>query len=218
MKLYSYWRSTTSYRVRAALNLKSIAYDPVPVDLVAGDQRNEDYLALNPNASVPTLVLDNGAVLTQSMAILEYIDAIWPKPRLIPQNPMERAKVMAAANTVACDIHPVNNLRIIEQLKSRFGATPGQAREWMCHWIGQGFASLEQQLAADTRFSFGSDPDIADLCVVAQIYNARRWGLDLTPFPKLRRVEAACLGVPAIAAAHPDHQNEAQDMTREKTA
>jgi len=215
MKLYSYWRSTTSYRVRAALNIKSVAYDLVPVDLVAGQQRDEDYRALNPNAGVPTLVLDDGTVLTQSLAILDYLDSAWPTPRLIPQDPIDRAKVMAAAHTVACDIHPVNNLRVVDQLKSRFGATPDQAREWMCHWIRQGFASLEQQLAEDTRFSFGPDPDIADLCIVAQIYNARRWGLDLQPFPKLRRVEAACLDVPAIAAAHPDHQNDAQEMTRE---
>lgn len=215
MKLYSYWRSTTSYRVRAALNLKSVAYDLVPIDLVAGDQRDEEYRALNPGAGVPTLVLDDGTVLTQSMAIMEYADQIWPTPRLIPQDPLERAKVLAAAHTVACDIHPVNNLRVIGQLKSRFGATPDQARDWMCHWIGQGFASLEQQLAEDTRFSFGPDPDIADLCIVAQIYNARRWGLDLHPFPKLRRVEAACLDVPAIAAAHPAQQSEAQETMKE---
>lgn len=215
MKLYSYWRSTTSYRVRAALNLKSVAYDLVPVDLVAGDQRDEDYVALNPNASVPTLVLDDGPVLTQSMAILDYIDATWPEPRLIPQDPLERARVMAAANSVACDIHPVNNLRVIGALKSRFGATPEQARQWMCHWMGEGFTSLEKQLAQETEFSFGPAPDLADLCIVAQIYNARRWGLDLQPFPKLRRVEAACLKVPAIAAAHPDQQIEAQEMARE---
>jgi maleylacetoacetate isomerase/maleylpyruvate isomerase len=214
MKLYSYWRSTTSYRVRAALNLKSIAYELVPVDLVAGQQRDEDYRALNPNAGVPTLVLDNGTVITQSMAILEYVDTMWPTPRLIPQDSLDRARVMAAAHTVACDIHPVNNLRVMAELKSRFGTTADQAREWMCHWIGEGFTSLERQLASDTAFSFGFSPDIADLCIVAQIYNARRWGLDLTPFPKLRRVEAACLDVPAIMAAHPDQQNEAQDMRR----
>lgn len=215
MKLYSYWRSTTSFRVRAALNLKSVAYGLVPVDLVAGDQRDEPYVALNPNAGVPTLVLDDGTVLTQSMAILDYIDAVWPEPRLIPSDPLERAKVMAAALTVACDVHPVNNMRVIAELKSRFGATPEEARNWMCHWMDEGFSSLEKQLADDTQFSFGSAPDAADLCIVAQIYNARRWGLDLHPFPKLRRVEAACLNVPAIAAAHPDQQIEAQEMARE---
>lgn len=217
MKLYSYWRSTTSYRVRAALNLKSVRYDLVPVDLVSGDQREDDYVELNPNASVPTLVLDDGTVLTQSMAILEYIDATWPEPRLIPEDPLQRAKMMAAANTVACDIHPVNNLRVIAELKSRFGATPDQARQWMCHWMGEGFTSLENQVDEDTEFSFGAAPDLADLCITAQIYNARRWGLDLQPFAKLRRVEAACLNIPAIATAHPDQQIEAQEMARETT-
>lgn len=208
MKLYSYWRSTTSYRVRAALNLKSVAYDLVPVDLVAGDQRDDDYLALNPNAGVPTLVLDDGTVLTQSMAILEYIDAIWPEPSLIPHNPLQRAKMMAVANTVACDIHPVNNLRVIAELKSRFGATQDQSQGWMQHWMTAGFTSLEKQIDEQTEFSFGGAPDLADLCIVAQVYNARRWGLNLQPFEKIRRVEAACLNVPAIAAAHPDQQNE----------
>jgi maleylacetoacetate isomerase/maleylpyruvate isomerase len=215
MKLYSYWRSTTSFRVRAALNLKSVAYDLVPIDLVAGDQRDEPYVELNPNASVPTLILDDGTVLTQSMAILDYIDAVWPKPQLIPSAPLERARVMAAAQTVACDVHPVNNLRVIAELKSRFGATPEEARNWMCHWMSEGFTSLEKQLADDTQFSFGSAPNVADLCVVAQIYNARRWGMDLHPFRKICRVEAACLDVPAIAAAHPDQQIEAQEIARE---
>lgn len=213
MKLYSYWRSTTSYRVRAALNIKAIDYDLVPIDLVGGDQREDDYVALNPNAGVPTLVLDDGTVLTQSMAILEYIDATWPAPRLIPDDPLVRAKMMAAAHTVACDIHPVNNLRVIGQLKSRFGATPEQTKIWMCHWMREGFISLEKQLAENTKFSFGPSPDLADLCIVAQVYNARRWGLDLQPFPKLRRVEAACLKIPGIAAAHPDQQNDAKETT-----
>lgn len=209
MKLYSYWRSTTSYRVRAALNLKGVPYETIPVDLVAGDQRADSYTALNPGAGVPTLVLDDGTVLTQSMAILDYIDATWPAPRLIPEDPLTRARVTAAAHTVALDIHPVNNLRLIGQLKARFGATPEQAQDWMCYWMAQGFAALEQQLAADTEFAFGTAPDLADLCIVAQCYNARRWGVDLMEFPKVARVEAACLNVPAIAAAHPDQQPDA---------
>mgnify|MGYP003624528409 CR=1 FL=1 len=209
MKLYSYWRSTTSYRVRAALNLKGVAYETVPVDLVAGDQRSREYTALNPGAGVPTLVLDDGTVLTQSMAILEYIDATWPGPRLIPADALTRAQVMAAAHTVALDIHPVNNLRLIAQLKTRFGATPEQAQDWMCHWMVQGFSALEAQLDPDTAFAFGHKPDLADLCIVAQCYNARRWGVALGDFPKVARIEAACLKVPAIAAAHPDQQPDA---------
>jgi len=210
MKLYSYWRSTTSYRVRAALNLKGVAYDIVPVDLVAGDQRADDYLTLNPGAGVPTLVLDDGTVLIQSMAILDYLDTAWPQSRLLPGDPLERARVMAAAHTVALDIHPVNNLRVIGQLKSRFGATPEQAKAWMCHWMDKGFTAVEAQLADDASFSFGDTPDLADLCIVAQVYNARRWGLNLEPYPKVSRVESACLAVPDIAAAHPDGQPDAK--------
>ena len=213
MKLYSYWRSTTSYRVRAALNLKGLKYETLPVDLVAGDQRATGYKELNPGAGVPTLVLDDGTVLTQSMAILEYIDATWPEPRLIPQDPLQRARVMAAAQTVAMDIHPVNNLRLIAQLKSRFDATPEQATAWMCHWMKEGFTAVESLVSDDTDFAFGEQPDIADLCIVAQVYNARRWGVDLAAFPNISRIESNALKVPAIAAAHPDQQPDAKVST-----
>lgn len=210
MKLYSYWRSTTSYRIRAALNLKSVAYDTVPVDLVAGDQRAPDYVALNAGKGVPTLVLKDGTALTQSMAILEYIDATWPEPRLIPADALLRARVMAVAHTVALDIHPVNNLRLIRQLRSRFGATPDQATDWMCHWMNEGFAALEAMLPAGDSFAFGDAPNIADICITAQVYNAHRWGVDLTPFPKIARIERLCLNIPAIADAHPDTQPDTQ--------
>lgn len=213
MKLYSYWRSTTSFRVRAALNLKGVAYEIVPVDLVAGDQRAADYLALNPGGGVPTLILENGTALIQSMAILDYIDSTWPEIQLIPSDPLERARVMAAAHTVALDIHPVNNLRLIGELKSRFSASPEQTRDWMCHWMGAGFTALEPQLQDGASFAFGDTPNLADLCIVAQVYNARRWDLDLAPFPRISRVEAACLAVPAIAAAHPDKQPDAKEIT-----
>lgn len=213
MKLYSYWRSSTSYRVRAALNLKRLSYEIVPVDLVAGDQRNEAYLALNPGAGVPTLVLEDGTALTQSLAILDYLEAMQPQPRLIPVDPSKRARVLAAAHTVAMDIHPVNNLRLLAELKTRFGATPEQLTDWMQHWMSTGFATLETQLEGSTPFAFGTAPDIADLCIVAQLYNAHRWGLDLTPYPKLRRVETACLSIPEIAAAHPDRQPDAKVTT-----
>ncbi|MGC3937333.1 maleylacetoacetate isomerase [Roseobacter sp. EG26] len=209
MKLYSYWRSTTSYRVRAALNLKGVTYETVPVDLVAGAQRDVAYRALNPGAGVPTLVLEDGTALTQSMAILDFIEATWPEPRLIPQDALERARVLAVAHTVALDIHPVNNLRVIGQLKSRFGASAEQSQGWMCHWMAEGFAALEAQLTDDHPFAFGTTPDLADLCIAAQVYNARRWGLDLAPYPKTERIETHALSVPAIAAAHPDRQPDA---------
>jgi len=194
MKLYSYWRSTTSYRVRATLNLKGLAYDTVPVDLVAGDQRAQDYVTLNAGKGVPTLVLDDGTVLTQSMAILEYIDATWPAPQLIPSDPLMRAQVMAVAHTVAMDIHPVNNLRLISQF----------------HWMEEGFTALEAMLPDGDSFAFDDAPNIADICITAQVYNAHRWGVDLKKFPKTARIERHCLTVPAIALAHPDKQPDAK--------
>lgn len=209
MKLYCYWRSTTSYRVRAALNLKGVSYETVPVDLLTGAQREPEYLGLNPGKGVPTLVLDDGTVLTQSMAILDYLDAAYPEPRLLPKDAKARAKVLAAAHTVALDIHPVNNLRVIGQIKARFAADPEACGEWMRYWMVEGFTALEAQLRADTPFAFGDTPDLSDICILAQVYNARRWTLDLTPFPKIERVENACLAVPAFAAAHPNRQPDA---------
>lgn len=210
MRLYSYWRSTTSYRVRAALNLKGLAYETLPVDLVAGGQHAAEYTALNAGKGVPTLLLDDGTVLTQSLAIIEYIDAIWTDPQLIPRDPLMRARVMAAAQTVAVDIHPVNNLRLIGQLKSRFDATPDQVKDWMCHWMTEGFVALEALLPGGATFAFGDTPNIADICITAQVYNAHRLGLDLTEFPKTARIERHCLGIPAIADAHPDNQPDAK--------
>lgn len=210
MKLYSYWRSTTSYRVRAALNLKGLRYETVPVDLVAGAQAAAEYAALNPGRGVPTLVLADGTVLTQSLAILEYLDAACPAPALLPADPIARAKVQAVAQTIALDVHPVNNLRVTAELKARFGAPPEQVRDWMCHWMRAGFQAAEALLPPGQDFAFGKTPGLADLCIVAQAYNAHRWGLDLATFPKIERIEAACLALPAIAAAHPDKQPDAK--------
>lgn len=212
MKLYSYWRSTTSYRVRAALNLKGLAYETVPVDLVAGDQRDADYAALNPGLGVPTMVLDDGTVLTQSLAILDYLDAI-AAPRLLPQDPLARARVMAAAHAVALDIHPVNNLRVVQHLRKSLGAGAEDAQAWMQHWMRAGFAATEAMVSDTSPFAFGNAPDLADICITSQIYNARRWDVDLTAYPKLQRVEAACLAVPEIAAAHPNQQPDAKVTT-----
>lgn len=213
MRLYSYWRSTTSYRVRAALNLKGVAYETVPVDLVAGEQRAAQYVAMNPGKGVPTLVLDDGTVLTQSLAILDYLEAVHPSPPLLPADPIARARVQAAAQSVALDIHPVNNLRVVQHLKSTQNASPEAATAWMAHWMQEGFAAVEALIGEDMPFSFGAAPDLADLCLIAQLYNAHRWGVDLTPFPKIKRVEAACRAVPEIAAAHPDQQPDAKELT-----
>jgi len=211
MKLYSYWRSTTAYRVRAALNLKGQTYDTISVDLVAGDQRHEDYLALNPGAGVPTLVLDDGTVLTQSLAILDYIDSTWLDPRLIPSEPLERAKVLAVAHAVALDIHPVNNLRVMGALGDRFAANADKKKDWMCYWMAKGFTAVETQIQPDSPFAFGDTPSLADLCITAQVYNAQRWGLSLNPFPRIARLTENCLDIPAIQAAHPDNQPDAKE-------
>lgn len=213
MKLYSYWRSTTSYRVRIALNLKGLTYEMTSVDLAAGAQRVAEYVDLNPGQGVPTLVLDDGSVLTQSIAILEHLDAIAPSPQLIPTDPLKRAKVMAVAHSVALDIHPVNNLRLIGQLKSRFGATPEDARDWMDHWMVEGFTAVEALLPDSESFAFGDAPNIADICITAQVYNDHRWGVDLNPFPKITRIEAACRNLPAFDDAYPDNQPDGQGNT-----
>ncbi|UWR00329.1 maleylacetoacetate isomerase [Rhodobacteraceae bacterium S2214] len=213
MKLYGYWRSTTSFRVRAALNLKGVAYETVSVDLGAGGHHAASYMALNPSRGVPTFVLCDGTILTQSMAILDYIDATWPDPKLIPADPIARAKVLAVAHGVASDIHPVNNLRVMKVLDGEFGATADQKKAWMQHWMAEGLAVIEAQLSSNTPFAFGDAPDLADLCIVSQMYNADRWDLPLDRFPKLTKITANCLAVPAIMAAHPDNQPDAKDDT-----
>ncbi|GGX40421.1 maleylacetoacetate isomerase [Tateyamaria omphalii] len=209
LTLYSYWRSTTSYRVRAALNLKGVPFETVPVDLLAGAQKDADYAEMNPGKGVPMLVLEDGSVLTQSLAILDYIEARWPEPALLPADPLARARVQAAAYTMAVDVHPVNNLRVVTHLGDAYGADTDGVMDWMRHWMIEGFTAFEALVQDDTPFAFGHAPDLADLCLVAQVYNAHRWGVDLTPFPKVQRIEAACLNVPAIAAAHPDQQPDA---------
>lgn len=213
MKLYSYWRSTTSFRVRAALHLKGLAFETIPVDLMEGTQRGAAYSALNPGKGVPTLVLTDGTVLTQSLAILDYLDTV-AAPRLVPTDPLQRARVLAAAHAVALDIHPVNNLRVVQHLQTQFDATGDALLEWMQHWIEQGFTAVEAMLDDDTVFAFGDSPDLADICLISQLYNAHRWGVDMGPFPRIARVEAACLAHPAIDAARPENQPDAPDQTK----
>lgn len=209
MKLYSYWRSTTSYRVRIALNLKGVSYETVPINLVAGEQRAPDYVALNPGKGVPTLVLDNGEVLTQSLAIIDYLDATIPEPPFLPENPLERARVRAAAHTIAMDIHPVNNLKVVTHLKSRYGLSAEDGIEWFRHWMTEGFHAYQALLLDGCVFSFGDSPDLADICLVAQLYNAHRWGVDMTPFARLLEIEEHALALPEFAAARPENQPDA---------
>lgn len=209
LTLYSYWRSTTSYRVRVALNLKGLVYETVPVDLVAGAQRCPDYVAKNPIKGVPTLVLEDGTALTQSMAILEYLDHVAPDPALLPSDPLLRAKVQAAAQVITTDIHPVNNLKVVSRLKTQHGLTSDEGINWMRHWMSEGFHAYEALLPEGSAFSFGDTPLLCDICLVAQIYNAHRWGVDMAPFARLLEIEDHALKLAAFYAARPENQPDA---------
>ena len=210
MKLYSYWRSTTSLRVRAALNLKGVDYTVVPVNLVLGEQNESAYAAVNPGRGVPSLELDDGRIMTQSVALLDYIEETWPDPALLPADPVIRAQVRAAAAQIALDIHPVNNLKVLAYLKTTLGHDPAETVSWMNHWMTEGFIAFQQLLLPDTPYSFGDTISLADLCLVGQMVNARRWGCDLTQFTRLVDIDALCRKNAAIAQAMPEMQPDAQ--------
>nr|WP_312953233.1 maleylacetoacetate isomerase [Stenotrophomonas pavanii] len=211
--LYTYWRSSAAYRVRIGLELKGLAWEARPVHLVrdGGEQHRDAYRALNPQQQVPTL-LHEGHVLTQSLAILEYLDERFPQVPLLPADAAGRARVRALAQLVACDIHPINNLRVMQYLE-RSLQLPADARtQWTLHWIAEGFAAMEALLAnsRDTGvFCHGDRPGLADICLLPQLYNAHRFGLDLAPYPTLRRIEAACQALDAFDRARPEHQLDA---------
>ena len=202
--LYDYFRSSACYRVRIALNLKGIAYRAVPVNLLEGDQKAEEYRDRNPQAFVPTLEID-GRRLVQSLAIIDWLEARHPEPALLPAEPDDRAHVLALALAVACDIHPLNNLRVLKYLSGPLGQ-PQEARDaWYRHWVAQGLDALEAMASARAgRFLFGDAPTLADLCLVPQMYNARRFEVPLDGVPTLVRVDAEANALDAFAAAHPD--------------
>jgi maleylacetoacetate isomerase/maleylpyruvate isomerase len=208
MKLYTYWRSSAAWRVRIALNLKNLSYEHAPVHLVRGEQRSDAFRGINPNAVVPALELDDSRVLTQSLAIIEYLEERHPLPALLPADPPRRAEVRGAALLIACDIHPLNNLRVTEYLKGRLGHSQDEAVAWMQHWMRAGLEAYQRSIDSAGRFSFGDAPGLADLCLVPQIYNARRWGLDLADLERLAAIDAAAAALPAFqaaaAAAQPD--------------
>ncbi len=207
--LHGYWRSGTSYRTRIALNLKGVAYETAPVDLRAGDQRSAAFLALNPQGLVPALEAD-GAVLTQSPAILEWLEETRPEPPLLPSDPLARAQVRAMAATVACDIHPLNNLRVLQSVKHDLHADEGQMKAWPTRWIVAGFDALEAMIGLHGRgFSFGDAPTLADCCLIPQVYSAQRFEVELASYPRIRAVAARAAEHPAFAAAHPDRQPDA---------
>jgi maleylacetoacetate isomerase len=200
--LHDYWRSSASYRVRIALNLKGVAYRSHPVDLRAGEQRGEANLARNPQGLVPTLEVD-GIALVQSLAIIDWLDSAYPEPRLLPADPLARAATLARALLIACDIHPVDNLRVLKRLESQFGADQAARDTWYRHWIAEGLQALET-MAGPGPFLGGDAPDLSDVCLVPQLYNARRVDLPLDAYPRLLRADAAAAKLDAFAAAHPD--------------
>lgn len=200
--LYDYWRSSAAYRVRIALNLKGIAYESRTVSLIDGEQRGPAHLARNPQGLVPTLEAD-GLVLTQSLAIIDWLDAACPEPRLIPAAPVARAQALARALVIVSDIHPIDNLRVLKRLEAQFGADQAAKDDWYRHWVREGLDALET-MAGDGPFLGGGAPDISDVCLVPQLYNARRLDLPLDRYPHLCRADAAAAELDAFAAAHPD--------------
>ena len=203
MILYDYFRSSAAYRVRIALNLKDVPHERREVHLVKGEQRSPEHVARNPQGFVPALDIGNGRVLTQSLAIIEWLDSAYPEPRLIPADPLARADALARALLIAADIHPVNNLRILKRLETQFGADEAAKADWYRHWIAEGFAALEA-LAGDGPFLGGEAPDISDVLLVPQMFNARRFELPLDAYPKLVAADAAATALEPFAAAHPD--------------
>ena len=214
MKLYTYFRSSAAYRVRIALNLKGLAYEAVPVHLLrnGGEQLAEAYRAVNPAGLLPALE-DDGAVITQSLAIIEYLDEMHTMVPLLPQDALGRARVRALSQTIACDTHPLTNLRVLKHLKGPLGLSEEAKMDWYRHWMKEGMAVLEAQLAGsgDTgRFCHGDTPTMADCCLVPQVFNAQRFEIDLAPYPTIAHIHEHCAGLPAFVAAHPAQQPDAE--------
>ena len=210
MKLHGYFRSSASYRVRIALNLKGLSAEQLSYHLRKGEQRAADYLAINPQGLVPTFQGDDGATLTQSLAIIEWLDEIHPTPPLLPADPLRRAQVRAFAQAIACDIHPVQNLKVLARLRE-LGLSEEKVTEWAAWANREGLSACEKLIAREAGpFCFGDAPTIADLCLVPQLANARRFGVDVTAFPRLMKAEAAAKQLKAFADAAPERQPDAE--------
>jgi maleylacetoacetate isomerase len=211
VKLYTYFRSSAAFRVRIALNLKGIAWEPAFVHLAKGEHRRPEYVALNPQGLVPALQ-DGGRLVTQSLAILEYLEETHPQPPLLPADAFGRARVRALALLVACEIHPLNNLRVLQHLRGALGRNEEQVNAWYRHWIGDGLAKLEAELARGEtgRFAHRDSPTIADCCLVPQVFNAQRYQCDTSPYPTLMRVFAECMKLDAFERAQPARQPDAE--------
>jgi len=214
MKLYTYFRSSAAYRVRIAMNLKGLPYEAAPIHLLrnGGEQLAEGYRAVNPSALLPALV-DEGNVIHQSLAIIEYLEETHPQVPLLPADPLGRARVRALAQTVACDTHPLTNLRVLKHLTGHMGHSDAEKLEWYRHWLGEGMAMLEAHLAGESatgRFCHGDTPTMADCCLAPQVFNAQRFELDMAPYPTIARIHANCSELPAFQAAHPAQQPDAE--------
>ncbi len=211
MRLYSFWRSSAAYRVRIALALKGLDYVYLPVNLTTGEQRGDAFQVLNPQGLVPILETD-GLLLTQSLAILEYLEEVHPSPALLPPDAAGRARVRVLALGIACEIHPLNTPRLLNHLRSELGASEDQSTHWYQRWCALGFAALEARLAVEAQtgtFCHGEAPGLADVFLVPQIANARRFQVDMTPYPTVCRIEAACRALPAFDRAAPERQPDA---------
>ena len=202
LKLFDYPRSSAAYRVRIALEIKGLSYEKTKINLLEAEHRESGYLELNPQGRVPSLQVGS-SLLAQSLAIIEYLEEIYPEPALLPSASLQRAHVRSIAQTIACDIHPLNNLQVLQYLKGSLGVSEEAKLRWYHHWIIEGFTALEK-IVEGTNYCFGENPTLADVCLVPQCYNARRFEVDLTPFPKLCRIEENLVKLSAFANAHPD--------------
>ena len=214
MKLYTFFRSSASYRVRIALNLKGLTYEQAPVHLHrgGGEQSSPTYRKINPQALVPALE-DGGQIFTQSLAIIEYLDEHYPEPPLLPSDAADRALARSMALVIACEVHPIQNLRVLNYLKSDHKQSDDDTTRWARHWIDLGFSALEPMVIAapkQGKFCFGDKPTLADICLVPQLANARRFGVDLSRYPRLLEVDGTCVSLPAFADAAPEEQPDAE--------
>tara|TARA_R110001599_G_C12277382_1_gene663211 strand:- start:3943 stop:4575 length:633 start_codon:yes stop_codon:yes gene_type:complete len=210
MKLYSYYRSSAAYRVRIALNLKSLPYDYVSVNLLHSEQKSDNYLARNPQGLLPALELDDGEVLAQSIAILEWLEESCPSPALLPENTLQRARVRSLVNNIACDIHPLNNLSIMNYLRTELGASDESVHQWYCNWVERGFSAIEQGLARTMgKCCFGDEPTLADICLIPQAYNASRFKVPMEGYANICRIVEHCNTLEAFSRAAPESQPDA---------
>ncbi len=212
MQLYDFWRSSASYRVRIALNLKNLPYESIPIHLGKNEQHEASFREKNPQGFVPMLI-DGKKTFTQSLAICEYLDETHPAPAFLPGTAAERARIRAMALTIACDIHPLNNKRILDYLRDPLGHNEDTVNTWYRLWVGEGLAAIEAMLVHDAhtgKFCHGNQPTLADICLVPQVANALRFNCPLENFPTIQRIYAACMALPAFDKAQPDQQPGAQ--------